>query len=228
MSDVFATLVRRSRAADVLAPVVGSVFERPLAEPIWGAGEETRVAPRASSTPDVPAGGERRTATPPTQVPGHDTRVVTRQVVEVRHEDAQPPAFKAPEAREESAAAGPSLDLAAIVEAALRERPRVITKETVVVREAAVPAADGTSGREPARMSVDRGPLVVVTAPPVLPAPVVASHTRPAAPPSIEVRIGRIEVKAAPLPAPSPPPAPRASRPRGVTLQDYLARRGPR
>jgi hypothetical protein len=71
-------------------------------------------------------------------------------------------------------------------------------------------------------------PPVVIAAPPVVPAPATESRPQSAPAPSIEVRIGRIDVTAA---APRPPMAPALPRlpvSRTLTLRDYLARRGRR
>jgi len=229
MTDVFATLVRRSQAADVLSPVLGSAFERPLAEPMWGEREEVRVA--HSLAKPIESSVEQRSSPSPASTPEAATDrpgTVTDHVVETRLRSIEPSAPH-DESGRDAAPAPPPLDVAAIIAAALRERPRP-TRETVVLRQTMIDASAESAERGQANdvRAGDR-PSVVMAAPPVAPAPATESRPQGAPAPSIEVRIGRIEVTAAAPRVPAAAPAmPRVPMSRTLTLRDYLARRGRR
>jgi hypothetical protein len=228
MTDVFATLVRRSQASGVLSPVLGSAFERPLAEPMWGEREEVRVAHRPA-TP-IESSGEQRASPSPASTPEDAAArpgALTHRVVETRLRTSEPSAPH-DESGRDATPVPPPLDVAAIVAAALRERPR-LTRETVVLRQTMIEASAESADRGQANdvRAGDRPP-VVIAAPPVVPALATESRPQSAPAPSIEVRIGRIDVTAA---APRPPMAPALPRlpvSRTLTLRDYLARRGRR
>ena len=228
MTDVFAALVRRSQAAGVLSPVLGSAFERPLAEPMWGEHEEVRVAHR----PETPVESfvEPRVSPAPASTPESATAgpgPVIDHVVETRLRFLEPPAPHGESGRD-AAPPPPPLDVAAIVAAALRERPRP-TRETVVLRHTTsdAPAESAERGQADDVRAGER-PSVVMAAPPVVPAPATESKPQGAPAPSIEVRIGRIEVTAAAPRVPAAPAMPRVPMSRTLTLRDYLARRGRR
>jgi hypothetical protein len=231
MKDLFANLLDRARGRAPLTPVLPARFEPvlPGQEP-WGEAEGF-VAPRAAGELASPARGERREPSAPapapratplapvpaaSEPPGRVERIVRTIEREGVTAESSAPVLRGP--------IETPLDLAAIVAEALRAR--VVTGTTVEPTIRAVEGADASPREGPGRPAAS---VVAATTAPVAPAAQGPPEREPRLePPAVEVRIGRIEVTAAPPPRPAP--APRPSRPPAVamSLGDYLTRRGRR
>lgn len=234
MKDLFADLLERSRGRSALTPILPAWFEpAPPAQEPWGEVEsfvaarprhgaapgrasESAEAPIPTS-PEVPSSPSQAVLAPP---PGQPREVVEHRVTAVAREVA---ALPTPATRDEIGP-GPSLDIAAIVAEALRVRmepPTVVESASSVVADGAEPSRERTATT--VASAVSRRPAPVAP----LPATSESIETR-VQPPVIEVRIGRIEVTAAPPSRPAPVVRPSRGGAVGLSLGDYLARRSRR
>ena len=237
MSDLFASLVDRALGrAPVLPLRLPGVFE---AAPAWeepvgdglDADEERAVAVPSVVTADVP-GPEPASPRLRDRLPSSPAEPATP-----RPETPAPPVVDLPQPPGPTASPRPPAEpapapaalheqIVALVASALDRPP---PPGALPVPAAAAPAA----GDEPTGARPDSAPAPTPPPPVILRVP-EASPRSEAVGPTVEVHIGRIEVKAAPAPAPAPRPRPgarpttgrRASVP--LPLQDYLRARGRR
>jgi hypothetical protein len=234
MKDLFAHLLQRARGEDVPAPVLPSRFEQPRlpAEP-WGEIEEF-----VSGRSDAYARARSSEPHPMSRQPAREVRTDEVGAERIQRIEApehvtapMPPLPESDSPEAPPVAAGshvPALDLQSIIAAALRQHDRAVSDE--------VPVPDDADWDRDQSARDDRPPAsvapVVVSAAAVVstgPATAAAPEREPSPPtrPTVEVRIGRIEITAAPAPSPRPAHVSRTARPTAaaLSLRDYLSRR---
>jgi len=229
MKDLFSHLLQRSRGENLPSPVVPSRFEiGPAPADTWGEVEQFVTARREQRPPAAPLDSRRQDRLQTRQAGGDDPAPVMHRPDEA---DDVGPASRGSAAERASASPPPMappmapIDLQAIIAAALRHRDE--TRGTDAAHaDRPLPDRVVTADDEPAPTRLEGRPIVMAALPPQ-PLPVAVEPDRPAAPAIVEVRIGRIEISAAPPPIPRPAPVARPARPAtvGLSLREYLARR---
>lgn len=223
MSDIFSRLVQRALRTELqVTPRSVSRFEALGGRELSAWGEQSVETPVRSSTP---ARLQVRTEQPETKRSAVGEAGYQHPAVA-----AQPQTAADASRREEPLVTAPAPERLIVrrevntLQTVAQEKE--ILRETAIIASAApapplrtAPASQAAPVRSPAPLEMK---LPVPVQPPASPAPPVP------APQAVEIRIGRIEVRAAapqpakpPAPA-SPPRAPRTSRV-SVTLSDYLA-----
>jgi len=240
VSDLFASLVDRALGRAPLLPVrrpgmfaPASPWFDPVVEELEEVPDGTRRGPPAEPPRvEIPAAAtpaSRRRPAPPVTVspaPAPPAGTGVEHDVLARPER---PTVASPVAvpEEEPAPRTTRLELAALVASAL-DRPAPQPPGPQPAPSAAAPPERPARPERPPTSPVAEPPVLRVRPPEPPPAP--ANVRESAAPPAVEIRIGRIEVKAAPAPRPQPAARTMAPRPASVPLplKDYLQARGRR